>query len=76
MEFENGKTYSFYGVEILGELYILVTFSRYGDGGLLFISDSEFLLDRNIESFENNWPGNIQFIYHIVDVMKHMGVLD
>jgi hypothetical protein len=40
------------------------------------MSDSEFLLDNNIESFEDYWPGNIQFIYHIIDVMKQQGVLE
>jgi hypothetical protein len=66
----------FYSIEIAGETYVLMTFSPYGDGGLLFISDSEFLMDKNIESLYDYWPGNIQFLKNIIDEMITKGVLE
>jgi len=74
-EDENDTTYPFYSVDIGSYEYILMTFTRYGDGGLLLISDSEFLLDENIESLYDCWPGNIQFLKNILDEMINKGVL-
>jgi len=65
----------FYSIEIADETYVLMTFNKYGDGGLLFISDSEFLMDKNVESLYDYWPGNIQFLKNIIDEMKTKGVL-
>jgi hypothetical protein len=65
----------FYSIEIADETYIIMTFTNYGDGGLLFISDSEFLMDKNIESLYDYWPGNIQFLKNIIDELKTKGVL-
>jgi len=74
-EDENDTTYPFYSINIDGYEYILMTFTRYGDGGLLLISDSEFLLDKNIESLYEYWPGNIQFLKNIIDEMINKEVL-
>jgi len=74
-EDENDTTYPFYSVDIAGYEYILITFTRYGEGGLLLIGDSEFLTDKNIESLDDYWPGNIQFLKNILDEMKTKGVL-
>jgi len=74
-EDENDTTYPFYSVDIGSYEYILMTFTRYGDGGLLLISDSEFLLDKNIESLYEYWPGNIQFLKNIIDEMINKEVL-
>ncbi|MDH7517953.1 MAG: hypothetical protein QHH19_06385 [Candidatus Thermoplasmatota archaeon] len=74
-EDENDTTYPFYSVEIDDYEYVLMTFTRYGDGGLLLIGDSEFLMDKNIESLDDYWPGNIQFLKNILDEMKTKGVL-
>ena len=65
--FDNPDTEIFYSIEILEDEYILITFTHYGKGGLLLISDSEFLYDENIESIDDYWPGNIQFLYNIID---------
>ena len=74
-EDENDTTYPFYGIDIGGYEYILMTFTQYGDGGLLLISDSEFLLDQNLESLYDYWPGNIQFLKNIIDEMITREVL-
>jgi hypothetical protein len=68
-------TQIFYSTEIFDEEYILMTFSKHGDGGLLFIADSEFLLDKNIETLDLIWPGNLQFIKNIIDELVDQGVL-
>ena len=68
-------TYPFYSVEIENKEYVLMTFTQHGAGGLLFISDTKFLLDKNIETLEDYWPGNIQFLYHIINEMVNKGVL-
>jgi len=52
--------------------YHLMVFAEYGNGGLLLISDSKFLLDENIESIYDYWPGNIIFLKHIMDDFKTM----
>jgi hypothetical protein len=71
----SSDTEIFYSVEILYQEYILMTFTSYGSGGLLLISDSEYLLDGNLESLEDYWPGNIQFLYHIINEMLNREVL-
>jgi hypothetical protein len=52
--------------------YHLMIFVEHGSGGLLLISDSSFLLDENIESIYDYWPGNIIFLKHILDDFKAM----
>ncbi len=69
------KFKSFYNVSIENEVYHLVTFSPHNRGGIILIGDSEFLYDKNIESIENFWPGNIQFIKNLIDEMKEREVL-
>lgn len=64
------NTKSFYNITIDGYKYNLVTFSNYGSGGLIFICDSQFLYDKNIESLDELWPGNIQFLRNIFDFIK------
>jgi len=64
------NTESFYNITIGDYTYTLVTFTNYGSGGLLFICDSQFLYDKNVESTEELWPGNIQFLKNIFDFMK------
>jgi len=72
---DDSITETFYSIDIGGDEYILMTFTSYGDGGLLFISDSEFLMDKNIESLYDYWPGNIQFLKNIIDEMISKEVL-
>ena len=72
---DESNTELFYSVEIEGYEYILMTFTQYGDGGLLFISDSQFLIDSNIESLFDYWPGNIQFFKNILDEMESRGLI-
>ena len=47
--------------------YHLMVFVKQGKGGLLFISDSQYLLDKNIESIYDYWPGNIILLKNILD---------
>jgi len=69
------NTMKFYNITIIGEEYVLMTFTKHGDGGLLLIADSMFLYDENIESLMEYWPGNIQFIKNIIDELKEKEVL-
>ena len=54
-----------------------MTFTTNADykGGLLLISDSMFLLDKNIETTDSYWPGNIQLLKNIIDELKYRGAL-
>lgn len=79
------KTEIFYSINISENEYILMTFTSYNNkikseyqdysGGLLLIGDSQFLIDKNIESLEKYWPGNIQFLKNIIDELKDKGAL-
>ena len=64
----------FYNVEFGEETYPLVVFKKYVSGGILLVSDSQFLLDKNLESLYNYWPGNIEFIKNIIEELKTEGV--
>lgn len=50
--------------------YNLMVFIKQGKGGLLLISDSQYLLDKNIESIYDYWPGNIILLKNIIDEFK------
>lgn len=52
--------------------YHLMVFVKQGKGGLLLISDSQYLLDKNIESIYDYWPGNIILLKHILDEFQAM----
>jgi len=70
IDFEIGKSYYNFTWNID---YHLMVFVEHGQGGLLLISDSEYLLDKNIESIYDYWPGNIIFLKHLIDEFKSMG---
>jgi len=77
---DSKDTEIFYSVNISNKTYVLMTFTKYGDGGLLFIGDSEFLTNKNIETLYisqrySYCPGNIQFLRNILDEIKKRGVL-
>jgi hypothetical protein len=52
--------------------YHLMVFAKQGRGGLLLISDSQYLLDKNIESIYDYWPGNIILLKNILDEFKDL----
>jgi hypothetical protein len=52
--------------------YHLMVFVKQGKGGLLLIGDSQFLLDKNIESIYDYWPGNIILLKNILDEFQDM----
>jgi hypothetical protein len=52
--------------------YHLMVFVKQGKGGLLLISDSQYLLDKNIESIYDYWPGNIILLKNILDEFKYL----
>ena len=72
---EDDDTRVFYSISIENTSYNLVVFKRYGEGGLLVIGDSQFLLDKNLELLYDYWPGNVQFLKNIIDELQDMGVL-
>ncbi|RLF36751.1 MAG: hypothetical protein DRN08_00740 [Thermoplasmata archaeon] len=69
---KNNAYRSFYNFTLSywDQTYHLMVFVKHGKGGLLLISDSQFLLDKNIESIYDYWPGNIVFLKHILDELK------
>ena len=66
----------FYSITIAAEEYVLMYFTPYGKGGFLLISDSMYLLDKNIESLHDYWPGNIQFLFTILDELVNRDILN
>jgi len=52
--------------------YHLMVFVKQAKGGLLLISDSQYLLDKNLESIYDYWPGNIVLLKNIIDEFQVM----
>jgi len=71
---ENNSQISFYNFTIAGwkSKYHLMVFTKYRKGGLMLISDSQYLLDKNIESIYDYWPGNILLLKYVFDEIKSM----
>ncbi len=67
VSFQTNQTISFYNFTWGDLTFHLVVFIKYGAGGLLLISDSQYLLDKNLESIYDYWPGNILFIKYLLD---------
>lgn len=61
------QTISYYNFSWENLTFDLVIFVQQGLGGLLVIGDSQFLLDKNIESIYDYWPGNILFLKYLLD---------
>lgn len=74
IEENNNDVQIFYSIQFDEEAYPLVVFKKYGDGGILLIGDSDFLLDDNLESLYDYWPGNIEFIKSIMEELRKEGV--
>jgi hypothetical protein len=65
--FNGNQTTSYYNFTWDDLTFHLVVFQPYGTGGLLLIGDSQFLLNKNLESIYDYWPGNILFIKYLLD---------
>ncbi len=65
--FPANQTTSYYNFTWDALTFHLVVFHHYGAGGLLLIGDSQYLLDKNLESIYDYWPGNILFIKYLLD---------
>ncbi len=51
---------------------LLATYREYGKGGMLFVSDSRFFTNRNVESMVAWHLGNITFIRNMLTRMKQL----
>ncbi|MDH7507006.1 MAG: hypothetical protein QHH15_04370, partial [Candidatus Thermoplasmatota archaeon] len=67
--FNQEKGQSFYNFTWYNEYHLMV-FVKQGKGGILVIGDSQYLLDKNIESIYDYWPGNIILLKNIIDEFK------
>ena len=65
--FDDNQIRSYYNFTWENLTFHLVIFATYGTGGLLVIGDSQYLLDKNIESIYDYWPGNILFLKYILE---------
>jgi hypothetical protein len=70
LTFSQDQAISYYNFTWDDLTYHLVIFEKYGKGGLLVISDSQFLLDKNIESIYDYWPGNIIFLKQLINELQ------
>ncbi|MFA5102368.1 MAG: hypothetical protein WC525_04380 [Candidatus Thermoplasmatota archaeon] len=67
LSFPQAPAQSYYNFTWDNLTYHLVVFLPQGAGGLVVISDSRYLLDKNLESIYDYWPGNILFIKYLLD---------
>jgi hypothetical protein len=67
VEFPENQTTSYYNFTWGDSTFHLVVFRQYGAGGLLLIGDSQYLLDKNLESIYDYWPGNILFLKYLLE---------
>jgi hypothetical protein len=72
ISFQPNQTISYYNFTWENHTFHLVVFIHYGAGGLLLLSDSQYLLDKNIESIYDYWPGNILFLKHLLNELHAM----
>ena len=72
LSFPEPQSISYYNFTWDDSTYHLVILEKYGKGGLLVIGDSQFILDKNIESIYDYWPGNIIFLKHLINEIQTM----
>jgi len=72
LSFAMNQTTSYYTFTWGDLTYHLVVFIKHGAGGLLIVSDSQYLLDKNIESIYDYWPGNILFLKYLLNELQRM----
>jgi hypothetical protein len=72
LSFPMNQTISYYNFTWGDFTYHLVVFIKHGAGGLLVIGDSQYLLDKNIESIYDYWPGNILFLKYLINEIQSM----
>lgn len=73
VSFTGDEMFSYYNFTWDDVSFHLVVFIKHGAGGLLVISDSQYLLDKNIESIYDYWPGNILFLKYLLDELPLRG---
>jgi hypothetical protein len=72
LSFTMNQTTSYYNFTWADITYHLVVFIKHGTGGLLVIGDCQYLLDKNIESIYDYWPGNILFLKYLLNELQRM----
>jgi len=73
VSFPANQTTSYYNFTWGNLTFHLVVFIQHGAGGLLLIGDSQYLLDKNLESIYDYWPGNILFLKYLLDELPIQG---
>jgi len=69
IHYEKTQVTSYYNFTWGDTIFDLVILVKQGRGGLVLISDSQFLLDKNIESIYDYWPGNILFLKYLLTAL-------
>lgn len=72
IQYAPSKGVSYYNFTWGDTTYDLVVLVRQGHGGLVLVSDSQFLLDKNLESIYDYWPGNILFIKYLLNELTNL----
>ncbi|DAC72097.1 MAG TPA: hypothetical protein DSN98_06990 [Thermoplasmata archaeon] len=72
LSIQENQTTSYYNFTWDNYTFHLVVFEKHGAGGLLVIGDSQYLLDKNIESIYDYWPGNILFLKYLLNELQPM----
>jgi hypothetical protein len=72
LSFTTNQATSYYNFTWGDLTYHLVIFIQHGAGGLLVIGDSQYLLDKNIESIYDYWPGKILFLKYLINEIQSM----
>jgi len=59
-----------YEATLDGDTYSIVAKVDIGAGSIVLISDDKFLLDKNLESEDDYWPGNVFFLKELIERLE------
>jgi len=68
--YEGNEVSIWYEALVLNKRFPIVAFKKFGRGGVVLIADSEFLLNKNVETEEGYWEGNIMLLKRIFEELK------
>jgi hypothetical protein len=68
--YEGNEVLIWHEAEVLNKRFPIIAFKKIGKGGVVLIADSEFLLNKNIETEEGYWEGNIMLLKRVFEEIK------
>lgn len=68
--FESNEVLIWHEAEVLNKRFPIIAFKRIGKGGAILIPDSEFMLNKNLETEDGYWEGNIMLLKSMFEELK------